>query len=833
MNKIINKHQAVCGVVWIAIICIIILRPLRFITERPVIQSNQQISVRSEAIRGDYLSAQRFTAPYSHLKDIKIYFLNETAGEEFRFILFDADLNVVTDRNIIMEDTEGLPGLYTINLNQDMEAGAEYCYMIQGVSADFYVAYEDTETSGTTYNGTLFYAGTEVKGSNIITEYDYEIPFGKGKTLACYVLIVLFGTLISFLSKRYYEKHPEKNHLLTVETVWKWIASPIVIVSAIVCLAAIWPCLLFSAGTDNDVLFDAWDIIFYYTGILIAMGILLYGIHHKRSHKGNDMGLSVLHDRWTDYLQAVFFALALRSCVHYMNALYEIHHTAAYREMLIYFGLSVIVTYKRKEIFNIINLIYLIASAVAGCIYYRSCMASSITEEEIRIVWLTIWAAVIAGVIIINTISVVIRRQICRMSRYVIILAALFALLIIFRNTRGWTIYLACAFSLYYIRVSAWEKKERLLQNICNGVLLHFLMMTGYSLLYRPYWFYIQTRYSLAFHTATVSAEYLSLVICAALVKLLQVYRKEPKLSSVWKELTIFGMSSVYLMLTLSRTGYLAAIVMMLVVLPSACCCMRYKMKRFSAIAAMLVMAFILCFPAVFTIQRIIPSVVAKPEIFEIEWVPDEMKDSRDTDSRYYITLRRFIQLFENKVLGIPEGNCIVPYEKNDLYSERMLVVSASLSGAEFSEEENIAPKEEKIESYASGRLEIFKLYIDNLNMTGHDMMKVVLPDGTTGGVHAHNTYIQAAYDHGIPVGIAFIIFVIYTLIQSAVYYKKRKDDRQCSLLPFALLITFGAAGMTEWIFHPCNPLAFGMLLSLAPLLCDMDVRTRSAAGSL
>lgn len=827
MNKIVNKHQAICGVVWIVIFCIFILRPHRFVTEKPVVQSNQQISMQSGAIKGDCLAAQKFVAPYSHLKDIKIYFTDEIAGEEFRFILFDADMIPVLDQNILVEDMmEEVPGFYTIMLNQDMETGIEYCYMIQGVSSDLYVAYEDTETSGTAYNGILFYNGMEVKGKNIITEYDYEIPFGKGKIFVCYTLVVLFGLLVSFLSKKYYEKYPDRNRLLTVERVWKWVASPVVIVSAIVLLAAIWPCNMFSAG--SDVIFDAVDIIFYDAGILISMGILLYGIHHKRNHKSSDMGLSILRDRWTDYLQAVFFALAIQSGVHYMNGLYEIHHIIAYREMLVYFGLSVVATYKRKEIFNLVNLFYLILAAIAGCIYYRSCVTPDLTEMEKRIVWLTIWAAVIAGIIIINTISIIAHRQIRRISKYGIILAVFFGLLIVFRNTRGWPIYLACVFSLYYLRMAAWEKRERLLQNICNGILLHFMIMTGYCLLHRPYQFYNQTRYSFIFHTVTVSAEYLSLVICAALVKLLQAYRKEPKLSYVWKELTVFGISSVYLVITLSRTGYLATIVMLLVVIPTVCLIMRYKMKTFSMIAAMMFITFILCFPAVFTLQRIIPSVVAKPEMFELEWIPDEIKDKRDTDSRYYITIRRFIQVFENKVLGIPEGKCIVPYKKPDLYSKGMLVASAALSGAQFSEAESqneieLEEREERIEAYTSGRLDIFKMYIAELNMTGHDDMDIVLSDGTIAASHAHNTYIQTAYDHGIPVGIVFILFGFCTLIQSVVYYKKKKDSRSCSLLPFALLITFAAAGLTEWIFHPCNPLAFCMLSALAPLICDMD----------
>lgn len=828
MNKIINKSQAICAVVLIVILSVIILRPLQFVTIKPVVRSSGQEFTRSEPIKGDFLAAQKFIAPYSHLNDIKIYFLNETAGGEFRFILFDADLNAVIDRNITVWSKEKIPGMYAVRLDLDVEAGNEYCYMIQGISGDFYVAYEEAETSSNDCNRELFYGGMEVKGRNIVTEYHYEIPLGKNKALLCYASVILSGLVIILFTKKYYEKYPNRNSLLTVEKVIKCVATPIVIAVAVILLFAVWPGYVFSAGKNTDVIYNALDIIFAYAGILIAAGILLYGINHKRYNKSNDMGFSVLRDRWTDYMQAAFLALAFQSAVHYMNALYENQHIIAYREMLIYFGLSIIATYKRKEIFNRINFIYLGVAAVAGYLYYYAQAILADTEDDMRILKLTVWAGIIAGIVIINTVFILVRRQIGKISKYGIIVALLFSLLIIFRNTRGWPIFLACVFVIYYLRIAAWDRKERLLRNICNGILLHFLIMTGYCLMHRPYLFYNQTRYPFIFHTVTVSAEYLSMVICAALVKLLQAYHEDRRLSHIWKELTVFGISTVYLFITLSRTGYLAIVLTMLIVLPIVSLCMRYKMKNFLLIVSMLAAAVILCFPAVFTMQRIIPSVVAEPETFEIEWFPDEIKYRRETDSRQYITIRRFMQLFENKVLGIPESDCIVPYEEKDLYSEvMMLVASTTLSGAEFSykEEESIEEEsiiEDKIGSYASGRLDIFKLYIEHLDMAGHDTMEVIMPDGTSEGGHAHNTYIQAAYDHGIPVGIVFILFIICTLVQSLVYYKKRNADRLCSLLPFALMTAFAAAGLTEWIFHPCNPVAFGMLLSLAPLLCDM-----------
>lgn len=851
MNKVINSRQAICGTVWIICFCMVIaLWPLRLVTEKVVSGSNRQISMRSEAITEEYVVEQMFVAQYDRLENIRVFLLNESAGEEFNFILRDASRNILMEQIISTDDMKEMPGFCTIRVNQETEVGKEYYYSIQGISTDFYVAFEDTETSGTIYNGTSYYGSVEDTEHNIITEYEYKIPLRKGRTLMCDALLVLLGTLVTFFTGKYYERYPDKNSLLTVETVWKRVASPVIVVATGVCIAAVWPCKLFSPYAENN--------LFFIAGILIGAGILLYGVCHRREHKSSDMGLSVLRERWTDYLQIVFLALAIQAGVHYMNGLYEIHHMIAYREMLVYFGLAVIATYKRRELFHWGNLIYLVIAAFAGYFYYQNQIVSPDmvmpgTEEGIQVVKLTVWAGIIAGIVILNTVLSIARsvrgwRKDSRSGEkrfgiwYCAFLAVFFILLIVFRNTRGWPIYLVCAFTLYYVRVAFWDGRGRLLSNICHGILLHFLASAGYCLLHRPYMFYQYYRYPFTFHTVTICAVYLSLVVCAAFVKLLDSYRREQKLSCIWKELTVFGISAVYLIFTLSRTGYLAVAVMALVIMPVICSGMRRKMRSLLFAAAMMAGTVLICFPMVFTAQRIVPAVAAQPETMEIEELPSEILHDRDLDSNYYITVRRFLHVFQLKVLGIPEEECINQYktvkddkksnnglyaetDRNDLIAEeiltddKLLVASSDFSGNEISEQEE--EPESDAEAYTNGRLDIFKLYYENLNMEGHDEMGITLPDGSL-IVHAHNIYLQTAYDHGIPVGIAFLLFGAATLVQSAVYYKRRKDDRVCSALPLALLILFAVAGLAEWIFHPCNPITFCLLLMLAPLLSDM-----------
>lgn len=823
MDKVITRRQAICGSVWVAIFCIIIsLWPLRLINETVVSHGSGQIAMESQAITTDYVVKQRFIAQYDKLESIKVYLLNESAGEEFNFILYDSDMNILIQQVVSTDNMEEMPGYCTIPLNQTVEVGKDYYFLIQGITTNFYVAYEETAAAENIYISTVYYGSIEDNEHCVMAEYDYTVPLRKGKTLLVDALLVLFGLLVSSLTKKYYAKKPEQDKLLTVEKTFRTVLSPLVVVVGAVAMVTVWPLRLY---TDNAP-YHIPSLIFYDVSIVLAVLLALYGINHTRENKRNDLGFAVVKDRWTDWLQALLFAGAIQACCNYMNGLYEIHHTLAYREMLIYFGLAIIVTYKRKEIFNLVNLIYLPIAAVACYNYYQNNIIGLEKPEDIEVVKLTVWVAFITGIILINTIWILVRGKIRRISpAYGLLVVAFFASLIIQRNTRGWPIYMACAFGLYYLRMAAWEKKERLLNNICNGILAHFLLSMIYCLGHRPYMYYIYYRYPFTFHTVTMTAVYLALVVGAALVKVLDAYRKNPKLSGVWKELLVFGFATVYLLFTLSRTGYLAVIVMALLVLPIVCFTMRGKFRTMGKAIALLALAVVLCFPVTFTAQRIVPSLVAEPELHEIEELPDELMRGRVTDSRYYINIQRFIQVFQMKVLGMPEEKCIEAHSivKNDSIEslgDGMLLVSAD-AGVDGISAEETQEEQSDAQSYANGRFEIFELYYNHLNKEGHDDMYITLPDGSL-IVHAHNIYLQVAYDHGIYVGVVFILMGIGTFVQGIIYFIRKKENRDCAALPFAILLLFAVAGLTEWIFHPCNPIAYCLLLTLAPLLFDM-----------
>ena len=886
MNRVINRRQAICGTAWIIILCVVIaLWPLRLVKETISSDGSRTFHktvMQSEEITSGYVVQQMFIAQYDRLKNIDIYLHEGTVGEAFNFVLYDASMQVIMQQVIETGDMKQIPGYCTVQVNIDTQVGREYYYLLQGIDAPFRVAYINTEDSGSIYNGTLYYGNVEDTERCMIAAYDYEVPLRKGRTLVCDAFLVLFGVLITFLTDKYYKKKPERNTHLTVGQTVKAVCNQLINAACAAAGFAIWPGRMFSG--------NAVCILFYEGSVLVLAALLLYAVNHDRTGCATDRTLfDVVRNNLRNLLQAALFAGMIWACCNYMNGLYEIHHSVAYRQMLIFFALAVLVTYRWKDLFNVVNFIYIIAAVVAGYRYYGAAVAALENPEEldIPVIRLTVWAGILAGLVIIGTIRFLIRRQVRDLSvPYVLLVTAFFVLIILYRNTRGWPVYLVCAFSLFYLNMAAWDKKEALLRNICNGILLHFGAMVIYCLLHRPYMFFQYYRYPFIFHTVTMSAVYLALVVCAALVKFLDAYRREQKLAVVYKELILFGVSAVYLLLTLSRTGYLAIMVMAAVMIPVMCFSMKKRWRSMGRSIGMMLLAVVLCFPVTFTAQRAVPAVVARPLMHEIEELPVEIAHGRYTDSRYYMTIQRFIQVFQMKILGIPEekslraiymvsdagdanlqatdavsggdvdsqgtdmaGSAEGGHFRNDLIrledeillaSVRDISVAAKEGDMLFAAEQDSGtaqtvsdaesgsadsapeqmPEDEEEYSYTNGRMEIFSLYYRNLNKVGHEDMGIMEPDGNY-VVHAHNIYLQTAYDHGIYVGLAFILLGAGTLVQAAVYYHKRKGDRVCAALPLALLILFAVAGLTEWIFHPCSPIACCLLLTLAPLLVD------------
>ena len=94
--------------------------------------------------------------------------------------------------------------------------------------------------------------------------------------------------------------------------------------------------------------------------------------------------------------------------------------------------------------------------------------------------------------------------------------------------------------------------------------------------------------------------------------------------------------------------------------------------------------------------------------------------------------------------------------------------------------------------------------------------MEALLPNGEM-AIHAHNTFLQVAHDHGIIFGIYFVLFIGYVVILSLVRAVSKRDDAYAMFCP-VILVCFVMAGLVEWLLHPCNPFGLTIFLAMMPL---------------
>lgn len=886
MYNIVKKSRAIqCVILLLTLVVMITIFPVRMWNETIPSVSNQIMAGSSDSAGEDYL-LQRFIAQYDHLGTVNLYVIDFENGwkkdqrvDNFIFRMMDSDMQIMFEQYVDVRFID-IPGFCPIYINEDLEAGKDYYFFIQGREGSrVWFGLEETEKAGTQYVSRLVYNYDEIEGYNIIGEYYYSVPLRKENVFAYDAILLVIAAVLIGAVELYFRTF-KKDKYITVERAFRFTANTL--------LAAVTAAGLYTITIKRFFSGQIIDNIFYTVGLALFSCTLFYAINHKRDRANYVPLLDKLRAKWPNYLQIIFIAGAVWACCNYMNGLYDIHHRIAERQFIIFFALIVLTMCKKKDIINKVSLVYILAAA-AGVYRYYSIYVDYLTMDELDVQalkWGT-WAIVFAGFVIINLLTGLItklikKEKLNRISpAYGIVVGLFFVLIIVFRNTRWWTVAMAVSYTVFYIRYALWDKKEYLLKNAANGLILHFLCSMLFSLLHRPFLSWIYPRFPFIFHTVTVTAVYISLIICAALVILVDKYKKTDNIKDLWKELLVLGLTGTYMLFTASRTGFLAIGVMAIITLFMTVNGKGFrKLIPMGKLVVMIVISVIWCFPIGFTAQRILPAISSDVDKFEVEEFPDAITRGNEWDSMYYITVERFVEVFNNKIFGIEEsgsgsyerseeyqkyrakrfntkGEVVWEGHVNDLYEDdsngetvsdekpQLNIIGTKTEEERAADEEKAAQLElgaggyapdqpeqeeevledvsvyEKTEQYANGRMDIFRAYIEQLNLTGHDEMGALLPDGNL-AVHAHNIYLQIAYDHGIIVGIMFLVVGAFTFIQGCIYYRRKKDEVACAIMPVAVITAFAMAGLVEWIFHLCHPAGFVLLLVLAPLLFDM-----------
>ncbi len=774
------------------------------------------------------LASQPFVTDGTRLRYVDVMLTNVTPGAEYDFSLYDDKSRLVCHVIRTIPEDFQVPGYIRIPTQVNVTRGSFYTYEISGVDSPLMIGYEMHANTGNSFCFAAVYDGAELSDYNTYATYAYGISFNTWQNVVIFIILAVLGLALCAMIRRYFDSHLEADVQFDVLVLERLVFTPVIVILTGILLFMVFPGRAFGTETADIILYDA--------GIALLSVYLLWVLWGRRSGIGSIHSGTAIVSELSSWLQPVCFAGALWQCYEYWNGLYDIFHEYAMRKMLCWFLLAIIVTFSRRELFNIINAIYLVAAAVFGYFYAKPHIG---VQDEDLIYKLNAQIIILGGIVIIGIIRTMItsiREKKAGRIRipYAVCTVLLFVLMSIFRNGYVWITVTWVMLLILSLRMLTWDKADTLSANICHGVICNYVFTVGYCLVHRPYRAFYYYRYGMLYHTVTVTAEYLTLVIAAALVLFIRRYHKIRVhneqgseahricyFTGMWKEMLLLGSALSYMLLTLSRTGFFAVIAMLIVTLGIYAIGMRTGIKATVDAVKMFVLAIvsIVMIASVFTFTRIVPAIFNEPVCSDIEIDGWEIQEGTASDDVRYMNLDRFIYCAREKLLGISDENGTEPVEEQQ---EARLDMFPAIQGAvlltDEVSDEDVEQASEGIEQFSNGRIDLFKRYIAAWNLTGHDEMGVPMADGEL-AIHAHNSFLQAIHDFGMIAGFYVIIFGICSLITGCLVFRKVSGKDMYSLITPAVIIGFSAAGMTEWMFHICNPVGWTLFICVVPLL--------------
>lgn len=810
MNQNIKLSNAISYIiVVVAVLLFLCIWPGEFIQQKYVSKSNEIIAMESDPVNVERNVTQMFVSEGGELSAVELYVCNDMRGETITFRLYDSGYNEIFNSFFVVKEKQEIPGFVHIPVRYDLVKDQQYYFTLEGLSADMIVAYEDRETSTSIVNGFMSYGGVEIQRYNVVIRYEYKNPFVWWQIMLIGAVTILVAVgVCAMIRKLFSEKVVDRD--VKVQNILRVVLNPVIAIGGLILLLIIFP--------GRKIGRDMWDHVFYFGGVFLLIVELLFIINFKREGNRPLIDFERLKKKWPEYLQSVCVAAVIWYCYEYLNGLYEIHHSLATRKMLIWFFLGLVCTYSKKELLRSWNLGYLAVSGVVAYLQIRQHLGMGEEEELFKLeAGLLVIGCFVVWLLVINVIQCIRRRETPLVNisiGYVLLFVVLLGSMIVFRNGRNWLIVMAVVFAIFYLRMWLWDKRDRIIPVTVNGLIFNFIYMVGYSLMHRPYQRFVFARYGLGFHTVTMASVYLSLVVSVIVVKFLNKYYQEKKLINAWPEFALLCITNAYLIMTLSRTGYLAAAAAELV----AVILMAIKNESGKGLCivksiGVIAIVSLLAFPTVFTMTRIIPAVVNDPILSEVELTGYEVKQGMPLNSKYYMRVEKFLEMVGVKLVRAHEDARLYlnPWDIRVIDDSVMLV----------SADDDIIV-DSSINNISNGRIDIFKEYIANWNLNGHEDMSVTQSDGTV-IVHAHNVFLQVIHDHGLPTGILFILFGVVSFVMALVRFYKRNDMNYAFVL--TVIVAFAVSGLVEWNFHLCQPFGIALFMILTPLLFnDKDI---------
>lgn len=769
---------------------------------------------------------QEFVPKEDHIRDLSVSCRVEDVHYMDRVFvtLYDAEYSIIYQEVLQFSDIR-LRDEIRIAPELDVTPGETY-YLGFNVHFDsvgtLQIAYADQSFLQIEECGFLAYAGTPYVNQAILIRFHYTAPYSFRRTILSIAGVLICGSvlyvgivwLMELLKRKNRMQQAAKGCLMALVTAGVFFVG--------FCFYQL--CIVRFFGGE------IWDMIVYAAACLITLCLFLYAFYKGMAwirHKQNRCELSekkfIERKRraWVDYLQVLCLTGLFYEGVAYVNAPVQWKQDISRNMVYMLFGLFVLLTLKFREVVNIFSGLWILALIPAGIYYCRLAGEDAHAVEAVRIL---ILAVGLWGIVLIHTLR---NFKKLREQRLNIPLAVCFVLMCVFMliNSFGkaWPLFMAVTFTLFYLQSYTEEEKDRIVHNMINALLTHFGLMVVLCCLHRPYHYYRFNRYPMWFHTVASTGIYLSCVAAAALVRLFLAIRDSGYVfREAWKEWIGNSVVLAYIALAMPRTAIVAVLGLGIALAIAAAIVYRPKIRYYIQIAGILLLSLVLSISVIYTMTRCVPAIVDKPVYLneDSENFDRAIRQGEAPDSDNYMYFRALVRLWANRFY-VPQ-DFIQKYLEDHVSADQQLCILAEVASGEMigltepPANDNMLSEggSTDLNEMSNGRIAIFREYLRHLTWKGHAQMgydgDYEMPSG-----HAHNSFIQNAFDFGIPAGVLFLLLILL-MIFSAVYRiwtGKERSEKQFML--FLAGCAFLLVSLTEYASNPCMPLCFVTLFML------------------
>ena len=743
--------------------------------------------------------------------------------------------------------------------DMDVEQNIEYYYEIlvpEDCRAEIFLPTANRGQLAQLENSTLYIDGIINDEICLVSDFDYTKPLGLlGIFMYDCLILVAAGGLYLFVAyfAFYYDRYFARYRQMIQRYVR--VAASVAIIIALVILFVFSVVLNRFGGAAADRLFFAVAITI---AGLWAAGALWFPVFYPKKSKKVQLTAGARRSLiWRNYIQTVSFGFLFYALCQYVNADREYFHITNTRWMLIFLAIALLMMYGGRQFLHLPSLIWLVLGTVGTGLYCRDFMEE---EKELLVARLTCGVVVAWGLLILNMLLHINVKNIRKVMHtittrtsdwrgflyrywqqflYGIVWLIFSILMFAYRFEKTWVFTAVLPFTAMFFLKMTPASRSRFLRNLTNGILLSFGLVCLFCLQHRPHHYWMLYRYGGIFHTVACTGMYLAVVIGAAVGKLYGKLRdKKGMLQRCYGEYFVAACAFGFVLLSMSRTAMLTCTVAVAAVAGLAAVTYHKTPKRLLQEFGLLALVIFASFPMVYTAIRMVPAVVNDPVRYDIEFQDESFmvyKGDPINSDKYMTVERFFLALFgrfqkENtdsteeariqsirEIQAYREAQNLEEVQNLLVYNGNMIsgihvraFAQQSVQAADTaSDEEEDNPSKNDI---SNGRFEIFGDYFQALELGGHPKMAPVKEDGED-YAHAHNSYLQVAYNFGIIAGVLFLAICVLSLWRSISLFYRQGKKYSIYLVPFSLIVVFGFVSLTEWAFHPCIPAGFCFLV--------------------